>query len=197
MKSTKPDGSLRGIEQCYLCIPGATLPPHDNIYKTVGDGTTNRSYCLLLDNLPEITDTKHAIYGEENVIGRASPVHVYSWSGTRQISIQFHFFITQPGDNMYNLACLRAIASCIYPQPGSGGIPFVPPVICSFRCGNLLANNKDVCVVLQQYSVQFPTDVAWDEETFCPMKFDINTNWWVVYTPTNLPTNKRIMESGW
>jgi len=195
MKVTDGRGALRPIEKCYIRIPNL-------IGEDFPDGK------IIVDNLPDVSDTKSANYNEDGIIGRSSPLHTYSYSGTRQISINFHFFITKPGDGRKNLKCLRAISSCAYPRDGGSGdkitvgvanqgaAPFVPPPICQFRCGNLLAEEEELCLILQNYSTSFPTEVAWDEETFCPYRFDVNTAWWVVYASEDLPSQSRIISSG-
>jgi len=175
MKSTRTDGSLRPIEKCYLDIPS---------YRKI-----------TVNNLPDIGDSKTAVYNADAIIGRSSPLHTYSHSDTRNITINFHFYITKEGDAAQNLADLRAIESCAYPREG-GDAPFIPPVICKFKCGDILSQGQELCVILQNYSVNFPTEVAWDEETFCPYKFDVNTSWWVVYTSEDLPYASRIIQSG-
>lgn len=175
MKSTKPNGSLRPIEKCYLFIP--------NYGK------------MTLNNLPDISDSKSAVYNEESVIGRSSPIHTYSFSGSRQISINFHFFIIEPGDAGRNLEKLRALQSCVYPRE-NGDVPYIPPVVCTFRCGDILAT-QDICLIMENYSFSAPTEVAWDEETLCPYKFDVNTSWKVVYTSNELPFQSRIIQTGY
>lgn len=178
MKSTKGDGSLQPIRDCYLIIPH---------YK--------RGKPIILNNLPDISDSKTAVYNSDPIIGRSSPLHAYSHSDTRNISITFHFFITKKGDAEQNLEYLRAIESCVYPIK-FGNAPFIPPAVCKFRCGDILAKQDELCLILQNYSVTFPTEVAWDEATMCPYRFDVNTTWWVVYTSPELPFADRIMTSG-
>lgn len=178
MKSTRGDGSLQPIEDCYLIIPNY-----------------NNGQPIIMNNLPDISDTKAAVYNADPVIGRSSPLHTYSHSDTRNISINFHFFITRDGDAQQNLRHLRAIESAVYPRQ-LGDAPYVPPVICKFKCGSILAQDEELCLILQNYSVTFPTEVAWDEETFCPYRFDVNTTWWVVYTSPDLPFADRIIQSG-
>lgn len=184
-KATDPYGLPRPIDQCYIVIPGlsSSLFPGSKI---------------ILNNLPEIGDSKDVQYNTEGIMGRSSPIHTYYFSNTRTITVQFHFFIFQPGDEEKNLMALRAIQSCAYPrdQPSTALNPFLPPVICLFRCGNLVAVEQDLCVILHQYSVKFPTEVVWDADTLCPYKFDIDTTWWVVYNSTDLPFQNRIIQSG-
>jgi hypothetical protein len=174
-KGTNQKGSLNPINECKLEIPG---------------GET-----IVLDNLPTISDTKSAQYNAESIIGRSSPLHTYHYSDTRVISISFHFFIVNKGDGAKNIDHLRAICSCSYPREGDSNSSFVPPPICKFKCGKLLAE-EDLCVVLQSYNVRFPDDVAWDAETLCPYKFDVDTTWWVVYNSSDLPYMSRILRSG-
>lgn len=176
------DGSLAPISKCTVQIPNA--------------GT------ITLNNLPSITDSKTVIYNNEAIIGRSTPLYTYSHSGDRTISMTMHFFIVDKGDASKNLRYLRWIQSAAYPREGSGGSPFVPPVICQIKCGSLLAGNADsgssepLCCALQSYSVKFPEEVAWEEETFCPFKMDVETSWIVVYTSNDLPNQSRIITSG-
>ena len=169
MQSTLPNGDLRSIEECVLNIP-------------------NVDELIVLNNLPDISDSKSANYNNEPIMGRSYPLYTYHFSGDRNISIKFHFYITKKGDGLKNLQTLRNIQSAVYPRKSQDdGAPFRPPVICTFKCKSLLAK-EPLCMVLRDYSVTFPTDVAWEEETYCPYKFDLDTNWLVVYTSPDLRT---------
>jgi hypothetical protein len=174
MKSTTK-GKLNEIYQCYINIGSETI---------------------TLNNLPDISDTKSAVYNQEGIIGRSFPLYTYSHSADRTINMQLHFFVVEKGDAARNLSDLKKLQSAVYPRDGAGsGTPYQPPVICKIFCNKLLADEA-LCAVLQSYSVKFPTEVAWDEETFCPFRFDVDTNWLVVYTSSNLPDNTRIIQSG-
>jgi hypothetical protein len=177
--ATIPGGNLKPIDNCYVIIP-------------IMDG----EFVLTFNNLPDITDAKSASYNDEVVIGRASPIKTYSQSDNRTISMQMHMIVSAPGDIQYNLACLRAIQSATYPRDGANGAPFVPPPVCRIKCGKLLSNQGELCVILKNYSVKFPTEVSWDESTFVPFKFDIDTNWDVVYKSSDLPGQDRIFTLG-
>jgi len=177
--ATIPGGRLNPIDNCYVIIP-------------IKDG----EFVLTFNNLPEITDSKSASYNDELVIGRASPIKTYSQSDNRTISMQMHMIVSAPGDIQHNLACLRAIQSATYPRDGENGAPFVPPPVCRIKCGKLLSNEGELCVILKSYSVKFPTEVSWDEGTFVPFKFDIDTNWDVVYKSSDLPGQDRIFTLG-
>lgn len=175
-KATIPSGLLSNIENCYLEIPDYGR--------------------IILNNLPDVSDSKSVVFNSEGIIGRSSPLHTYSYSDTRTISIQFHFVAMYREDFFYNLQDMRALQSCAYPREGKSPSPFRPPVICKLKIGNLLANQQDLCVVMQQYSVKWDTDIAWDEETLCPYKFDVDTTWMTVYTSADLPYASRIISSG-
>lgn len=180
MRSTT-NGNLNKIEDCYVYIPG---------------GSPSK---IEFDNLPDISDTKTSVYNDENIIGRSSPLHTYSHSSNRTISIGFHFFIIKPDDAEMNLNKMRTIQSAVYPQDGGGSVPFNPPPVCQIRCGDLLATTP-ICVVLQSYSVKFPTDVAWwtnGSGIYCPYKFDVETSWLVVYSSQDLPFQNNIVQSGY
>jgi len=177
--ATIPGGSLKPIEECYVIVP-----------------FNGGDFTIKFNNLPDITDAKSASYNDETVIGRASPLKTYSQSDNRTISMQIHMIVSKPDDIQYNLASLRALQSATYPRDGSDGAPFVPPPICRIKCGKLLSNEGELCVILKSYSVKFPTEVAWDENTFVPFKFDIDTNWDVVYKSADLPGQDRIFFLG-
>lgn len=57
-------------------------------------------------------------------------------------------------------------------------------------------NNLGICCVLKSYNVKFPIDVAWDEYSYLPWKFDIDTSWEAVYSSDDLPTDSRIRDWG-
>jgi len=172
-------GSLNRIEDCYLTIPGA--------------GT------IIMNNLPDISDSKGAVYNNEAIIGRSFPLYTYSHSADRTISMQMHFFVVDPNDVFQNLNYLRWIESAVYPREGGSiGAPFIPPPVCQIKCGELLAK-EPLCVVLQSYSVKFPTEVAWaldPQPVFTPFRFDVDTQWLTVYTSPDLPFQSRIVQTG-
>ncbi len=177
-------GKLNNITDCYIIIPNAGM--------------------IIMNNLPDISDSKDAIYNSEAIIGRAAPLYTYSHSGDRIINMQIHFFVVNKDDAITNLTKLRWLQSAVYPRQGDNGsqasvAPFKPPPICQIRCGDLLAKGQAVCAYLRSYSVKFPTDVAWDtnSETFCPFKFDVDTSWTVAYTSSDLPFQDRIITSGY
>ena len=118
-----------------------------------------------------------------------------------------HFVVIEDQDIEDNLMALRLIESAVYPMDDPR-FPYRPPPICRIECGQLLGgaqNGQDrhpVCVILKSYSVQFPTDVPWDNgirtsgaigsATFLPYKFDLTCNWEVVYPSSELPGQERI-----
>lgn len=180
-------GTLNPIELCYVDIPIEEGEPHR----------------IILNNLPDISDTKSAIYNNEGIIGRSFPLYTYSHSGDRQINIQFHFFTINKDDAFKNVNDLRAIQSAVYPRKGVSGAPFRPPPVCRLQCGAMLSGNPkqenpsdDLCVVLQSYSVKFPTEVAWEEEYYIPYRFDVETSWLTVYTSEELPFADQIFKIG-
>lgn len=180
------NGRLTPVVDCTITIPG-TGPANANGGRDPG--------IIQLNNLPDISDSKSAVYNNEAIIGRSFPLYTYSHSADRSLSIQLHFFIIERGDGRKNLNYLRMIQSAVYPREGEGGAPYKPPPVCQIKCGKLLAE-QSICAVLQSYSVKFPTEVAWEEETYCPFRFDVDTSWLVVYNSQDLPYQSRIVESG-
>jgi hypothetical protein len=203
MKATN-QGTLAPLNNCYIKIPVV----FDNNEQYVGNNyvcnnpngqssyTYDGTYTIYMRSLPDLSDSKQAVYNNDPIIGRSFPMYTFSHSSDRQIHLQLHFFVTEQCDIRRNLQDLRAIQSAVYPQPGKDqNTPFKPPAICQIQCGQLLASDP-ICAMLQSYSVKFPTDVVWDEDTFCPYKFDIDTSWLTVYTSNNLPNQGRILNYG-
>jgi hypothetical protein len=190
-------GKLNPVDKCNIRIPIDRTPIHLQRNR-------DKIYDIVMNNLPDISDSKSAVYNQETVIGRSFPLYTYSHSGDRQISIQIHFFAINKVDIKKNLLDLRAIQSAVYPRQGISGEPYRPPPVCQIVCGNLLSGNpasktntlEPLCVILQSYSVKFPTEVAWDEESYLPYRFDVDTTWLVVYTSEDLPFQNRIFKSG-
>lgn len=174
---------------------GAYLTPINNCYVEIPskDGAKR----ITVNALPDISDSKTATYTDENVAGRSSPYKVYGYSSVRAISFTFHFYAVDPKDFKTNLDNLRALASCAYPRDAEEGgeLPYNPPTVCKLKCGKLLADNE-LCVILISYNVKFPTDVAWDEYSCVPYRFDVDTSWEVVYSSINLPGADKIIKSG-
>jgi hypothetical protein len=169
-------GKLKPIENCYVIITGPS----------------SKERKITFNNLPDISDTKSASYTDETVIGRGSPVKTYSQSDNRAINVTIHFLAVDKTDLEENLKSLRAIQSAVYPREGEGGAPFIPPPVCKIKCGKLLSDNEELCVLLKSYSVKFPTDTSWNAESYIPYKFDVDTSWEVVYSSAELPGQEKI-----
>jgi hypothetical protein len=180
-KATVPGGPLKALPDCWIKIPISNNPP---------------AYTVDLYALPDISDSKSASYNDEPIIGRAFPLKTYSHSDNRTISMQLHLFVTHPDDVDRNLNHLRVLESAVYPRVDQiSGAPFIPPPVCRIQCGKILGD-EPLCVVLKQYSVKFPIDVAWDERSYLPWKFDVDTTWEVVYKAPDLPGQTRIVFTG-
>ena len=183
-------GRLNPVDLCFIDIPISI------------DGLS-QVHRVTLNNLPDLSDTKSAIYNNEGIIGRSFPLYTYSHSGDRQINMQLHFFATEQSDISKNVQDLRAIQSAVYPREGTSGAPYKPPPVCRIQCGQLLSGNPqrdepqdDLCVVLQSYSVKFPTEVAWEENFYVPYRFDVETSWLTVYSSEDLPFQEQIYTTG-
>ena len=177
MKATKigNKGKLVPIDNCYIVIPSGS-----------------KEKKIIFNNLPDISDTKSATYADETVIGRGSPLKTYSQSDNRAINVTIHFVALDKDDLDENLKSLRAIQSAVYPREGEGGAPFIPPPVCKLKCGQLLSDSEDLCVLLKSYSVKFPTDTSWNSDSYIPYKFDVDTSWEVVYSSADLPGQEKI-----
>lgn len=173
--ATIPSGILNEIENCYISVPG--YGP------------------IKLNNLPEISDSKSAVYNDEPVPGRTMPLKTYSHSDNRTISMSLHFFVVKKEDIEDIIYKIRALESAVYPRKGDGSAPFYPPPICQVKCGRILSE-QEICVILRSYSTRWPTDVAWDKESLVPFRVDIDLSWETVYASDELPNQDTILNLG-
>jgi hypothetical protein len=146
--------------------------------------------CINLKILPDITDSKGATYVSDPAPGRSSPMLTYAYSDARTISTELHFMITKFEDIEENIKAIRTIQNLVLPGKASGIAPFTPPPVVRFICGVLMDGTEGLCLILKNYSIRYPTDVAWDATTFLPYRFSISCNWEVVYPCNKLPVNK-------
>ena len=175
--ATTSGGQLNTLnDSCYITIPSDRGPIK-----------------IQLRILPEISDTKRATYADTPIIGRSNPIKTYSYSDNRVISMKMHFIVVQQSDIQTNIGYLRAIQSATYPRTGT---PYSPPPVCQIRCGDALAEKQSLCVILENYSVSFPTNVAWDKDTLLPYYFEVSTTWHVVYATSDLPNQRAILGFG-
>ena len=174
-KATIPSGDLINLADCYLFVPSC------------GE--------VKFHALPDLSDTKSAVYAGEPIIGRATTLDTYSHSDARNISLTIHLHARKKADCFENLQILRAIQSATYPREQESGFSFIPPPVCRLKCGKLLAD-EELCVYLKSYSTKFPRDVPWDEDTYTPWYFTIDTSWTVVYKNSDLPGQNRILNTG-
>lgn len=180
MKASE-NGSLKPIEDCWVQI---------------------ESWRINMHALPEISDSKGAIFNDETAIGRSTPIKTYAHSEARQISMTIHMYGDTEDRLLENIADLAAIESAVYPKKGFD--PFAPPPICKIKCGGILTpgsggTNDPLCVILKNYSIKFATDVAWVNvygSGLVPTKFDVDTTWEVVYASSDLPGQERIFSEG-
>lgn len=147
---------------------------------------------ICVNNLPDLGDSKGASYDSTTAPGRASPIPAYSGSDPRNISLSINLFVQEQDDCKKNIRTLRKIQSSVYPRTGKGA-PYYPPSLCKLKCGSLLSE-EPLCCILRDYSVRFPTDVPWDEETLCPYRLEISLSLEVVYASRDLPNNDMILK---
>jgi len=168
MKATIPGGNLVELDDCYISVDGVAV---------------------IMDILPDISDSKSANYANENAIGRTAPFVVFSNGELRTISWTCHFIVKKDGDIEKYMGYIRALQSAVYPQNEIG----YPPPICRLYCGNLLSTNE-LCAVLKSYTIKFDTTVPWDEDSKIPYKLDIDLQFDVVYNQTELPVSNNILK---
>jgi hypothetical protein len=172
--ATNKSGRLNYITDCYVDVGGIRI---------------------VMNNLPDISDSHDAQYASENGVGRSMPTRTYSYSGDRKVGWTIHFMADTPAALQQNLQALRLLESATYPRSQAGNLPYLPPPICKIKCGKLLGN-YELCAVLENYSVKFPTDIPWSEDGYIPYKFDVDLQFTVVYDSANLPGSERILVLG-
>ena len=150
--------------------------------------------------LPDISDSKSALYQSENGIGRAAPFTVFAHSELRTISWTCHFIVHSTrsalGGDITSAAdvidAIRTLQSATYPETSDGK----PPPICKLKCGKLLSDN-DVCAVLKSCTVKYDTTVPWDTSTMIPYKVDVDLTFDVIYDQSKLPISSSILKLGY
>lgn len=161
-----------------------------------------QNYYIDMFVLPAIQDGKQANYNSENGMGRTQPFFTFDQGSARTISWTCTFVSYDEESTARNFAYLRVLEAGVYPRRDPANIvPYVPPVVMSIRCGDLLANGgAELNVVLTSYSVSFPTDQVWNSEyniaRYLPSKFDVQLSFTVVYDSRFLPGADRILVLG-
>jgi len=170
-RATDTTGILQPITSIAVFIPGY--------------GTLNPRV------LPEITDSKSASYADEQVQGRSFPIKTFAHSENRVITMKWHFVVMDSNTLREAQTYVRAFQSAVYPA-ASNTSPYAPPPICTLQYGSVLSKDK-LCVILRQYSVSYPTDVAFDENTLFAFRFDIDLSWEAVFPSSQLPNQSMIL----
>lgn len=183
MRATE-SGILQVLSNCYIRIPEFNA-------------------IIYMDNLPEIGDSKSASFPDEPGMGRSTPFKTYSASENRTISWKANFFLQKkapensPNNPEAILKYLRLLESCTYPRNASLLAPYLPPPVLRLRCGQLLARNEEISVVMKRYGVTFDTSVPWDEDTYLPYKITVDMEFDVVYDQFVLPGAEKILNDGY
>ena len=172
--ATTNTGLLNYLSDCYIDIGGVRI---------------------LMNTLPEISDTHDASYASETGVGRSMPTKTFSNGGDRKINWTVHFMAETQAKLLDNLRALRLIEASTYPRSLVGNLPYLPPPVCKIKCGRLLGD-YELCVVAESYSVKFPTEVPWSDIGYIPYQFDVDINFSVVYDSANLPGAERIITLG-
>lgn len=179
-KATLPSGALVPLDLCYINIPDLGIK-------------------IVMNILPDISDSKSVSYADESAIGRSMPFKSYQNSDNRTISWTAHFFICTENDKLNVIKWKRALEACLYPQTeNTNGAPYAPPPICKLRCGEQLSSleSQDICAVLKSCSFKADTTVPW-YDNYIPAKLDIDMQFDVVYNQASLPGAELIMKFGY
>jgi hypothetical protein len=157
---------------------------------------------IFMYSLPTISDGKDASYATEDGMGRTMPYKTFNSGGTRSISWKCQLISYDADSISRNIKTLRLLEACVYPRKDpSNIIPYIPPVVLSIRCGDLLASSGiEVNVVLTRYNTSFPTDQVWYTDyafaKYFPTKLEVDLSFEVVYDARYLPGADRIFSLG-
>ncbi len=175
-RASSLSGSLQPISDCYIRVGGDKI---------------------VMKTLPAISDSHGANYNSETGIGRSLPTKTFSSGGDRSISWDVTFISEGDAQLDQNLYYYRLLASCTYPVDTGGSVPFLPPKILKIKCGELLSD-QELCVILENIQVSWPTDVAWSDIQYgyLPYKFNCGLTFKVVYNSADLPGQQRILTLG-
>lgn len=179
--ATTNTGQLNAIPDCYIRAQG--------LY-------------VYMYSLPSISDQKGANYNSEDGMGRTMPFKTFNAGTARTIRWKCTFVSYDADSISRNISYLRILEACVYPRRDPANvIPYVPPVILSIRCGDLLANDGvELNVVMLSYSTSFPTEQVWNTDypfgKYLPMKLDVDLDFDVVYDSRYLPGAERILQLG-
>ena len=182
MNGSALGGKLNPIPNCYINIPSLN----------------NETIPMYI--VPDLSDSKGAVFSEENGIGRSSPFTSFQHSEARQIGWTAHFILTNKNDQDAILKYIRLLEACVYPLTKDTPGPYSPPPIVKLKCGLLLSGNNyqdEIPAILKSYTLKFDTSVPWDTKTLMPYKIDIDLNFVVVYNQSKLPGAEMILQSGY
>jgi len=160
-KATNPDGSFVSLEDSIV------------LKRNTGD------YSVPFQVLPTITENKGANYTDQTVLGRASPIKIYTGSAPRgfEIAIDYYIIVSEDSNKMVEL--LRNISASVYPKYSER---YGPPDTWHFTMGII-----DVDMICKTYNVTYNTDCWWDKDIMLPSHITIATSWEVVYAQEDLP----------
>lgn len=175
-RATNLNGLLQPISDCYIRV-GRDV--------------------IVMKVLPSINDSHGATFNSENGIGRSLPTKTFVNGGDRSIGWDITFVSEGDAQLRQNLSYYRLLMSCTYPVDTGGNVPFLPPKILKIKCGSLLAD-EELCVILENISVSWPTDGAWSDIQYgyIPYKFNCQLTFKVVYNSADLPGQQRILTLG-
>ena len=161
-----------------------------------------KDYYIVMYNLPNITDQKATPYTPENGMGRTQPFISFNEGGLRTIQWSFSMISYDEESVARNFGYMRILEASVYPRKDPANVvPYIPPVVMSVRCGDLLANGgAELNVVLTNYNFEFSSEQVWNSEynvaRYMPARVEVRLNFDVVYDTRFLPGVDRILSLG-
>lgn len=169
MKGIDENGKLTPLSKCYIVASGVQI---------------------IMDLLPDISDSQSAMYNNESAPGRSMPFVTFGSTEARNISWTCHFLAMDDRTARRNIGYLRILQSVLSPKTEKK--IYSPPPVCQLKCGIFLGD-EEICAILRTCSVRGDRQGPWSETDYIPYKLDIDTNWEVVRDNSNLPGQEKLM----
>jgi hypothetical protein len=146
-------------------------------------------------SIPEIRTSKSANYGEQNILGRSSPVNTYSNSGNRKIDITFHLHSVSKYWMNVNVLFIQAICACVHPRYEN---TYAPPPVVKFKCGELVGNGGYCNLLIESVDYSMNQDEVWFDPPFLiPQYIPLTVSAKVVYPFAKLPGTADVALGRW
>ena len=173
--ATDTNGSWVVIREITITVPGA------------GD--------VPIQVLPEISESKSAMVNDQNILGRSSPIKIYSGSSARTFSITLNYHILSEEDPVMIQKAVRALSAAVHPEYQG---TYKPVPVCQIKIPGMIEDGKGgpAPVICKSYQITYDAQVWWyvTDELMMPSHISIATEWERVYSFQDLPGQANVIQ---